>query len=80
MQFYTWQEFKTFISNANKEAIKKERLLNDLSEWNYYVFFNIAFYTGMRKGEIYALKWSDIDFCRGILLVTRTLTQRLKGG
>ena len=25
------------------------------------MFFNIAFYTGARKGEIHALKWSDIE-------------------
>lgn len=31
----------------------------------------------MRKGEIYALKWSDYNNC--ILSVTRSITQKLKG-
>lgn len=31
----------------------------------------IAFHTGMRKGEIYALKWSDIDFEQKFIMVQR---------
>jgi integrase len=61
MNIYTLEEFKRFISTAKELAEEKERLHNDVSEWNYYVFFNIAFYTGLRKGEIHALKWSDIN-------------------
>ena len=61
MSIYTPQEFKKFIETAKEIAEEKEESQNDLSEWNYYVFFNIAFYTGLRKGEIHALKWSDID-------------------
>lgn len=79
MQFYKWEEFKIFITNARNEAIKKELQSNNLSEWDYYVFFNIAFYTGLRKGEIFALKWSDINLDAGLLSVTRTLTQKKKG-
>ncbi|MDR2569164.1 MAG: site-specific integrase, partial [Oscillospiraceae bacterium] len=60
MNFYTPDEFKAFISKAKEIANEKEKKKKDLSEWNYYVFFNIAFYTGLRKGEIHALKWTDI--------------------
>ena len=52
MAFYTVQEFKQFISVAEDIAAEKEHKRKDLSEWNYFVFFNIAFYTGLRKGEI----------------------------
>lgn len=45
-------------------------------EWDYYVFFNIAFYTGMRKGEIYALRWTDID---NDIHISRSINQKLKG-
>lgn len=48
-----------------------------ITNWDYYVFFSIAFYTGLRKGEIFALKWSDID--DEYLSVTRSITQKLKG-
>lgn len=49
-----------------------------LLPWGYYVFFNIAFYTGARKGEINALKWSDID--GNIIHIRRSIAQKLKGG
>jgi len=42
-----------------------------------FVFFCIAYYTGMRKGEINALKWSDID--GNVINITRSITQKLKG-
>lgn len=35
-------------------------------------FFAICFFTGMRTGEITALKWSDIDFINKIIHVRRT--------
>ena len=37
----------------------------------------IAFYAGVRLGELCALQWSDIDFSTGILHITKTL-QRIK--
>jgi integrase len=73
MNVYTADEFKKFIWVAKSKAEEKQKLQNDLSEWNYYVFFNIAFYTGLRKGEIHALKWSDID--NDYLNVNRSITQ-----
>jgi len=39
------------------------------------VFFNIAFYTGLRKGEIHALRWSDID--NQYLSVKHSIAQKL---
>ncbi len=30
----------------------------------YYPFFKVAFFTGMRAGEMSALKWSTVDFKR----------------
>lgn len=77
MDFYTAQEFQQFISAAKKVAKKKETKDKDLSEWDFFVFFNIAFYTGLRKGEIHALKWSDIN--GSYLSVKRSITQRLRG-
>lgn len=77
ISIYTPEEFKKFITSAKEIAEIKEKSQNDLSEWNYYVFFNIAFYTGLRKGEIHALKWSDIK--GSYLSVKRSITQRFKG-
>ena len=37
----------------------------------------LAFYAGVRLGELCALQWSDIDFSTGILHISKTL-QRIK--
>ena len=77
MDYYTFEEFKVFITKAREIAEKTELNLKSLFEWDFYVFFNIAFYTGLRKGEIAALKWSDLE--ENYVSVKRTLTQRIKG-
>lgn len=73
IQFYTPEEFKQYIAVARQEAEEKKKLY----DWGFYVFFAIAYYTGMRKGEINALKWSDID--GDILHVRRSVSQKIKG-
>lgn len=73
LHYYTSDEFLRFISIARKEAEEK----NTLTEWGFYVFFEIAFYTGMRKGEINALRWSDLE--DNIIHVRRSIAQKLKG-
>lgn len=66
IQYYTSEEYQKFIAEAKKDHDRR-----------YYVFFSIAFFTGMRKGEINALKWSDIY--DGTIHVSRSVTQKLKG-
>ena len=78
MMIYTAEEFKRFISAAKQLAVEREEKQKDFSEWDFYVFFCVAFYTGLRKGEIHALKWSDLN--GSFLSVKRSITQRLKGG
>lgn len=78
IEYYTASEFLLFIEAARKYAEKREVECRNLSEWDYYVFFNIAFYTGMRKGEILALKWNDLDDEH--IMVRRSIQQNVKGG
>ena len=73
IQYYTADQFLKFISEAKKSAERKDTI----DEWSYYVFFCIAFYTGARKGEIIALKWSDIE--GNILHIRRSIHQKIKG-
>lgn len=73
MLFYTPNEFKQYISVAREKA----EISKELSDWNYYVFFNIAFFTGCRKGEIYALTWNDVK--DNEIRITKSLSQKLKG-
>lgn len=65
------EQFRAYISEAKKNA-------RTVTDWAFYVFFCIAFYTGARKGEINALKWSDID--GNVLHIRRSISQKLKGG
>lgn len=68
LQYYTPEQYKQFIQSFS---------LVSYQDRQYYTFFSIAFYTGMRKGEINALRWQDI---RGdILSVNRSVTQKIKG-
>lgn len=76
MDYYTPEEFIKFISAA-RTCAESAQTNGNYFEWNYYVFFSIAFYTGMRKGEIHALRWCDID--ENIINVSRSITQKLKG-
>lgn len=73
LHYYTPEEFKQYIKKARDYAEQE----GTITGWGYYVFFCIAFYTGMRKGEINALKWSDID--GDIIHVRRSIAQKLKG-
>ena len=77
IDYYTSEEFAKFIRAARISAELAEKTNNKL-EWHYYVFFCIAFFTGLRKGEIHALKWTDID-SDNILHVSRSIAQKLKG-
>ncbi len=70
LQYYTPEQFKAYIAAAQVN-IETE------SDRACYVFFNIAYFTGMRKGEINALKWSDIE--GDIIHVRRSVAQKVKG-
>jgi len=59
--FLTPSELKTFLEHANK--------VGDLTEWT--LAFLLA-YSGLRKGEAYALKWSDIDFDNNTIKIQAT--------
>jgi integrase len=40
----------------------------------WYTLFRVLIYTGLRRGEILALTWSDIDFKNREISITKTLT------
>lgn len=77
ISYYTDEEFKKFISGIRNASEEKERKTGNIYEWNFYVFFMLAFYTGMRKGEICALRWNDIS--DNTIHITRSITQKLVG-
>lgn len=72
--YYLPEEYIRYAEIARLNGLQRDTIV----EWGYFVFFSIAFYTGARKGEINALKWSDVD--GNTIHVRRSITQKLKGG
>ena len=56
--------------------IAKDTMVENL-DVNGYTYFRILSYSGARKSEILALKWSDIDFDTSTLNISKTLTRGL---
>jgi len=55
------------------------RFLEAAKDSPYYVLFYTALFTGMRRSELLALRWQDIDFIFSQVYVSRSL-HVLKGG
>lgn len=48
------------------------KLISIIDDEMWFAFYNLLFYTGMRKGEVQALKWEDIE--EDIIIVNKTLS------
>lgn len=59
---YNVQEIKTLLDYAKQQ------------ESHIYIFLILVLFTGMRKGELMALQWSDVDFDNKILIVNKNRT------
>ena len=64
MNIMTEKQFEEFLSFESNESYKS--------------IFTILFYTGMRRGELLALTWDDIDFKNNIIHINKTLNPKLK--
>lgn len=71
INFYTPQEFLKYKATALEFA-------QNSGNYDYYVFFCIAYYTGARKGEIHALRWNCLHGNK--LAIKKSITQKIKGG
>ena len=60
INFWSVEEFNEFRKLITKDEI------------SYDLFFTIAFFTGMRMGEILALNWYDINLITSTIHVTKT--------
>jgi len=52
------------------------RFLQASQETPYHVLFCTALFTGMRLGELLALRWSDVDLDMSSLSIVRALYKR----
>lgn len=63
---------KPTISFWSVEEFKEFRKLITNDEISYDLFYTIAFFTGMRMGEILALNWYDVNLITSTIHVTKT--------
>lgn len=67
-------------SKDNQNFLDKTQLKNFLSKIKdheseqIYIMFHVLAYTGLRRGELLALTWEDIDFSNEILSITKNAT------
>jgi len=59
--------------------IEMTRFLKEAESTSYYELFYLALFTGMRRSELLALRWSNIDFIYDQIYVNRGL-HHLKNG
>lgn len=59
-KIYTPEQINRFMTLLNDEPLK------------YRAFFNLAIYSGFRRGELLGLEWKDVDFENNIISVRRT--------
>lgn len=66
-----------FRKREKKKALtpEQEKLFLDTVKYSrYYPIYRMATLTGMRIGEILGLSWDDVDFAKGEIHVTHTLS------
>lgn len=62
---------KSEMRTWNEDDI--QRFLNIARDKPYYALFYLALFTGMRRSELLALRWCDVDFVLSQVSVTRTV-------
>jgi integrase len=67
------REYKTW----DKQQLAAFLAASDKHVW--FALWRLAALTGMRRGEVLGLMWSDLDFERGLLSVKRTLSRGVGG-
>lgn len=60
LKYITYEQFNQFISVIDDEL--------------WHCFFTFLFFTGMRKGEVLALTWKEIDFVTRKIIVNKTVS------
>lgn len=63
------------VDNIKTEDLNLEQLksllkaINNSSDKEAAAIMKLALYTGMRRGEMFKLKWNDVDFDRGFITI-----------
>ena len=76
INFWTKEEFDRFIEYGECDCAMNTSD-NKFVRWGYYVAYNIMFYAGCRKSEVYPLTWKD--YKNGAISITKGLVYKVKG-
>ncbi len=68
----TEKEKKVLTANEVKTFLKEAQVTNH----RFYPIWVVALFTGMRSGELYSLKWSDVDLENRILHVSKSWSSK----
>jgi integrase len=66
------KEKKVLTGNEVKTFLKEAQITNH----RFYPIWVMALFTGMRSGELYALKWSDVDLENRIIHVSKSWSSK----
>lgn len=64
--FFTPEQAAAFLAELDRETKEGEILLQ------HNIFFQLALFCGLRRGETVALKWQDIDFDAGTVSINKS--------
>lgn len=64
--FFTPEQAAIFLAELDRATKEGELLLQ------YNIFFQLALFCGLRRGETVALKWQDIDFDAGTVSINKS--------
>lgn len=65
---------KKEVPEYNAEQVRKLLLYAKEHDSHIYIFLLLALYTGLRKGELLALTWDDVDYDKKLLRVNKSRT------
>lgn len=69
---YEYAEHTRTNRNGTKYVVSTYTQKHDIPK-QFKVFFSIALFGGLRKGEILALTWKDIDFNSNVISITKSV-------
>ncbi len=72
---------KSYVEKQVLDDGQLDRFLQAIKQEAYwYDFFYVEIMTGLRRGEICGLKWSDVNFTDGMLSIKRSVSAKKGGG
>lgn len=76
LEYLDAEEARSLLAQAEAQA----RSADDPETWTRWIAISLALYTGLRRGEIFGLRWSDLELDAGRLSVSRSYATLPKSG